>query len=352
MKVEIDYNIFDSIKKEDDLIELNYLFNIILYKKRHSAYISDPRIFKLPSFQNIPQGTQDILKYSLLQDVMNTQDKDCLICAQGEVSLDEKKFSIEEGIRYLSQPVSIVVENSLNDSHFFKAIFRCLDDSKTLQMHFDNLWIQFENSGGCSNITNYIEGRSQFYQNKSKFFRCFVILDSDKLYPDDFSDKYAKVKLFLESQKITYHILEKRMMENYMPDDTIQKNIKESEKEWKNAYLHLSDSQKDYYNIPDGFIKGTPQKKKKLSKRERKKNTKNSQWDTLPAQIRELYSDLSPKNFENLKHGLKIGNIKSYLPNFFNDHKTVYKKSLLKRTEHQNNHNELYDIVNKIKEIL
>ena len=34
MKVEIDYDLFDSIKQEEDVIELNYLLNIILYKNR------------------------------------------------------------------------------------------------------------------------------------------------------------------------------------------------------------------------------------------------------------------------------------------------------------------------------
>lgn len=352
MKVEIDYSIFNSIKKEDDLIELNYLLNVILYKNRHSISVSNPSIIQLPLFQSIPQGTQEVIRLSLLEDVVTPQNKDCLICTGGELVSTEKKFSLEEGIRYLSQPVSIIVENSLNDSYFFKAIFEHFDDSQILQMHFDNLWIQFENSGGCSNIMNYVEGRRQFYQGKSKFFRCFVILDSDKLFPDDPTDKYSRVKVFLNSHKITYHILEKRMMENYITDGAILKNVKETEREWKNAYLHLTAKQKDYYNIPDGFIKGTPQKRKKLSKKERKENKKNNQWGSLPIKIQELYHDLSQSNFEYLKYGLKIGNIKSEFPLFFCDKVTVYKKSLLDRTSHQENPNELFDIVNKIKSII
>ena len=83
---------------------------------------------------------------------------------------------------------------------------------------------------------------------------------------------------------------------------------------WKNAYLHLSELQKDYYNIPSGFIKVTSQAGKKTSKRDKKKEIKKNQLDALPEQVKNLYSDLSSSNFESLKSGLSIPNIKSEFP--------------------------------------
>ncbi|MBP9500373.1 MAG: hypothetical protein QMB51_01525 [Patescibacteria group bacterium] len=352
MKVEIDYDLFDSIKQEEDVIELNYLLNIILYKNRHSVYVTDTRVFKLEVYDSIPKTTQSVIELFFTQNVMTSEEKDCLICFDGASFDDEKKFNLVEGIRYLSQPVSIIVENSFNDSHFFKAIFRCFDDSEIINKHFENLWIQFENSGGCSNIINYIKGRSQFYNDRSKFFRCFVILDSDKLSPNDTNDKYSNVKEFLSLKKIAFHVLEKRMMENYIPDEAINANIHERYNKWKNAYLHLSELQKDYYNIPSGFIKVTSQAGKKTSKRDKKKEIKKNQLDALPEQVKNLYSDLSSSNFESLKSGLSIPNIKSEFPKFFNCEHTVYKKSLLQRTRHQRNPHELSDIVEKIMKLI
>jgi hypothetical protein len=65
-----------------------------------------------------------------------------------------------------------------------------------------------------------------------------------------------------------------------------------------------------------------------------------------------LHSDLSSSNFESLKSGLSIPNIKSEFPKFFNCEHTVYKKSLLQRTRHQRNPHELSDIVEKIMKLI
>lgn len=72
----------------------------------------------------------------------------------------------------------------------------------------------------------------------------------------------------------------------------------------------------------------------------------------MPEQVKNLYSDLSSSNFESLKSGLSIPNIKSEFPKFFNCEHTVYKKSLLQRTRHQRNPHELSDIVEKIMKLI
>lgn len=348
MRIKIESDIFNATTPNIDLIELNYFFNIIFYKERHSIVITDPEILQSDILNQLP-NIKDIIERSFTESVVSSLDEyDCLISINGEDIIDQKIFTLEEGIRYLMQPVSIILENSQNDAPFINAIIRSFDQSGTIRKHLDNNWIQFENAGGCDNTKNYILGRCEYYKNKSKFFRCIIILDSDKQYPEHIITKYNKLCPILDEKKIIYHILEKRMMENYLPVDALN-NIPNEFKKWLDAYKYLTPQQKDFYNISNGFRTNEESKKKPRGK---KKNRAKFDFDKQNQKIKDLFSSVSETNLRYLHDGLKLGNFKSVFPSFFNTSSFVNKKSLLEVTSHQENPQELSDIYNKLKSIL
>ena len=351
MNIEIALDIFQDISNTD-LMEFNYLLRIISYKERYSLIVSDPEIFNTFLFDKLTNADKEHIQNSFTQAILTSSKPDCLICVNGHNVLDKKHFSLEESIKYLMQPFSIIVENSLNDSHFIKALIKCFDESGELQNHLDNLWLQFENSGGCSNITNFINGRLQFYQNKHKFFKCFVILDSDKRSSHETIDKYAKEKNLFNKYSIEYHIFEKRMMENYMTDDAIRRKRNNKNKGEIDAYLNMTPEQKDFYDIYGGFMKNN-EPKKNISKRNRAKINKRNELCTLSKEVLSLYGDLSSTNFNHLKYGFKYCKItKREFPMLFADSVVVYKKNLEQRTMHQQNPDELLSIILKMKKHL
>lgn len=364
MFILIDKSVFETATGEKKH-NLSFLLHIINYyssnknesNSRYSLMLDDdPTDYDYLKDSN-NYGDKDVLYSVFVKTMTESYRPDCTITETGEPDLEaeEKEFSCEEGIRYLLQPLSIIVENNLNDPHFLNVVFRHFDDSGKLKEHVDANWIQFENAGGCSNVKNFIESRLTYFGGKNKFLRCFVLLDGDQRYEGQRVGKYEDTKKYLDKKGIPYHILEKRCMENYVPSQSIPDNKKT--KEWKKAYEALSPRQRDYLNIGSGFygdfssvqreaLNKDLGKRKKASKKIKSLIRKH----TLP-EILFFYADVSEGNFKHLERGLDIGNFKTEFPKFFNNYNTT-KSALLKVTEHQTDPLELKHIAEKISKLI
>jgi hypothetical protein len=188
----------------------------------------------------------------------------------------KNQFTLLEAIRFFQTPISVVLENSLNDGYFMKAIFRYFDKSGILLTYYNYGWLNFDNAGGWKNIENFVKGKIVAYVNYSKklktepikYIRCFVMMDSDKTSKDTpLETKKESLKEFLEKYNSKVHILNKRAMENYLPDSAVLNlnihNYREQEREmqqWKKnlqtqtwiiACLALSNEEKDYKDFSE-----------------------------------------------------------------------------------------------------
>ncbi|MEI6628523.1 MAG: hypothetical protein WCN27_03875, partial [Alphaproteobacteria bacterium] len=250
-------------------------------------------------------------------------------------------FNIEEAIRFFIQPVSIILENSLNDQYLLRAIIKYFDSTKEVQRQLDNGWIQFENAGGCGNVENFIKGKLQSFNNYTKnkhiYLRCFVLLDSDKEYPNaPIKTTYSNLSHFLNNHHVKYHILEKRCMENYMPDTVFDYIANTPElKNWLAAYAYLNEEQKDFLNISIGFSKKDQFGTSIISR------------SSLKQEVQLLYSNISQPNYEELDKGFKLANFKTEFPKQF-EHHQVHKNTLDNRC----GNNEFKDILDKIAALL
>lgn len=364
MKVRIDKSAFEAAIDPDRQLELSFLLHIILYKHRYELKLTDDEILGYDSFKKFKQSERGIIEQVIAYDIFSSasSDVDCEVKTGGETERSRKVFSPSEAITYLLQPLSIILENAYNDSHFMKAIFRLFNPSGELMRQFNEGWIRFENAGGCTNVKNFLLARRGYDGEQQKFLRCYVLLDSDRRFPTDTKSdiKYKKLTEHLTEWGVSYHVLEKRCMENYLPDEAMISLKNNVTKNWIDAYLTLSPEQKDFISIAEGFRTDISkdeklvvrEKESKLLRRDLNKRKKSYVRGFLPTKEQSFYASVSVGNFLHLESGLKIGYFKTQYPQKFNDEVYVYKKNMQNRTSHQNDPHELEHIADSICALL
>ena len=334
MNIEIKDDVFKNTLSFKDL---NKLLQDLTYKQRYGVFVEWTLVKDTVFYQRLDTDDRNDLEAYYNQFINDSLTTDYCVTASN-TSINEHYFNIDDALLFFNQPVSILLENGLNDQYFIKAMIRAFDNSGLLQKHLDNHWLIFGNLGGCTNLENEITNRKLAFATHPKpthlYLRCFVLLDSDRKHATDPTNHKED---FLNNNMVLYHILEKRAMENYLPDE-VYENLgfeTEAQKQWKNAFLHLSDTQKNFLNIPKGF-----------SKKDDTGASIKSRTD-LEDKIQALYEDISQANFEILDNGLTISKFKTEFPKYF-EHETVHWQTLKNRCPSD----ELQSIINKIKQLL
>lgn len=363
MRVRIDKGVFAEATDEMRQQELNFLLSIIIYKRRYDLVVTDAEVLSSAGFAHLTQTEKKIIKETLINVLTASRENaDCEVAMNGETEDDLKIFTPEEAIVYLLQPLSVILENGLNDAHFMRAVFRLFDTSGELTRRESEGWIRFENAGGCSNVKNFLTARIKSFGDKQKFLNCFVLLDGDRRYPTDPEPekKYRKLKEQLEAWGVGCHVLEKRCMENYIPDEAIRSVAGAAHLDWINAYMTLTASQKDFLSISEGFETDITKEEKRtvrakeslLMTKDKKRRKKSYVRGFLPTDELLFYTSVLNGNFLHLEKGLKVKNFKVQFPMAFNNPVVTYKSNLLQRTAHQNDPYELEHIVQEISATL
>ena len=321
-------------------MELQMLLNVINMEGRYRLKIANPSILDSPYFQELSPIDKQIVIEGLDATVNESLKTDRLVKSDGAKYSQEPIYDAIEGYVYLSSPVSIWVENSLNDSPFVKTIIRCMRPDIPLDNWIYRNWLTFENAGGCSNAQHALEEKLIEKAGKSKMLRCFILLDSDKTWPEEVITKYDRFIEFCDQYGFVYHILHKRAMENYMPDAVFDEFRGNTTNSWINAYLYLTPEQKDYYNIAEGFIGN-------INDKELRKQGCSGRIH-MKEEVQQFYSSVSDTNYKHLEKGLNIGNFKTQFPKKFEESPAVHLSSLTERIRHQPGENELSAIVDKI----
>ncbi|MCK5537854.1 MAG: hypothetical protein KAI79_13595 [Bacteroidales bacterium] len=339
MIIEIKEELFNS----NDFKSLNYLIQILTYKQRYELFVEWSIIKDTEYWQKLDFDEQNEIENNYNRIIQEGTEPKYFVAINNN---QNNYFDIDEAIRFFNQPVSIILENSLNDQYFLLAIIKYFDATRKIQKQLDEGWIKFENAGGCTNVINFIKGKLQSFNNLSYqnnrfnhiYLRCFVLLDSDKEYPDaPIKEEYKKLLLFLDKNNISNHILEKRCMENYMPDEVFSYIAAKSElSNWSDAYIYLNMEQKNFLNINEGFSK---KNQDGISKKQR---------NELKQEIQNLYVDISQTNYEKLDKGFKLKDFKTEFPKNFISHHQVNKSTLQERC----GTNEFQDIIDKIVTLL
>lgn len=328
MKVGINVDIFND-DSHDRWLAIKHLLYMCMYRERHTLILEG----------GVPKGIESKLEPEHVQLLRFASVKhhngaigDCKIMNTGDVHSDLPYFSIDEGIKYLAQPLTVIMENNNNDAKFIDTLIECYN-RVDLQKAMEERWLTYDNAGGCSNVPNLIRRMLTQYGGKSKFLRCYVILDSDAFYPGHINPNAEATREYLRENGIPHHVWEKRMMENYIPSEALP------ESPWKQAYVHMTPQQQDYYNIPDGF--------RKDEHFNRSRNIVTDRTCLLQEQA-TFYETVSDTNYAILYNGLELSNFKEAFPELYANRDNVNYETLQNRIAHQNNPYELEDVLNEI----
>jgi hypothetical protein len=348
MLVEIKPDIFGG----KDFKGINYLVQISSYRNRIELVVDLPKVKQTPYYQRLDSDDRALLEQNFMSymtsqsQIVNSKDSftDAAYFVTNNSNADNE-FDLQEANIFFEQKLSILLENNLNDSHFIRAIISHFDQKGRATVIMESGGLLFDNAGGCKNYKNFISARLATYAALPKkpelYLRCIVILDSDRTHPSqNLEANHETLIKDLNSWGVPYHILEKRMMENYMPDEVFDEYISGVNAPWIEARKYLSEVQKDHLSIPNGFTK---------------KGANNVSLELrtdLPVDIQSLFDGISTTNFDILDKGLQIGNFKRNFPEKFITSHNVHRNTLLNRIANQNNTNELQEILNKITKLL
>ena len=300
---------------------------------------------------DVESANLDSIDYFCLQELLNihltskseSRKSDCMVRVKGESEYNKRIFGVNEVCEYISSPALIIVENGTNDGYFVRTIEKYFDASIDFESLLSENIVVIDNAGGTG-ASNRVDYFLSIHHKKPKFLRCMVIVDGDKRYPTDTSFENAKKQkkdaVSFSKKGITYHVLAKRSQENYMPDDVFVNNKKLFGKSWANAYLHLSDEQKDYFYTASGFSHDNP-------------SGQDGKFEELSSEIRQFFPNIGG-NYDFLRKGSQLGNFKDSFAELFFTSPYVNKSTMLKRIQHSKstNPNELEQIAQEIRQLL
>ena len=107
MVVELKEDIFSN----SDFKSINYLIQMLTYKQRYQLFVEWSHIKDTELYQRLDEDDKKEIEESYNDIIQSGLDTNYFISESNHNSY----FSIEEAIRFFIQPVSIILENSLND---------------------------------------------------------------------------------------------------------------------------------------------------------------------------------------------------------------------------------------------
>jgi hypothetical protein len=317
----------DILNKPEEFLNLKYLLNLCFYKRRYDVFIDIMLAKSTTSYGKLDKDEQ-----LLLDELFNRYIQEGLT----STLIVGSDYTLDEAIRYLNQPFLIVLENGFNDGYFVDSLLKNFrGNGKKIRKWKENGWVKYGMGGGCSNIINFIKNETQTYCNlpkdKFQYLRCFVLVDSDKKYPEDTLENKTVLIKYLKDHNIPYTILEKREIENYLPVEAFPHTTENAN--FIKAYNRLTPQQQDYIDIEKGFNR--------------------TKFDRLPIFIQQFYSNLSDPDKQLFRdHELVLdGNFKAEFPKLFLSEK-VTRDTLMAKCSHQSNPNELPHLLEKISNLL
>ncbi len=353
MKVTIDKSIFEQYGS--NCVPSDRFHDFLMNMETQKSYVlcTDPAIrpedvqSKLNQLDNLILG--GVLSRSINLPV-EQHFSDCVVVVGGEHEDIDKRFSLNEINEYLHTAATIVVENGKNDGCFVRAIMKYFTPLINFEEQLSNRSVDIDPAGG-SGAKSRIEYFLDIHHNQPKYLRHLVIVDGDKRFPGDNTYESYRTQQnddeYFQSKTVFYHILEKRTMENYMPDEVYSSQRNVFGDSWVDAYLRLTEEQKDYYYIAVGFLKDVPKNVRKDT------NLNKDRTQLQPVAIQDLYSTVSDGDYQVLLNKPDIGGtFKNEFPRYYNDSQ-VTMDSLLRRSPRKpTGKSELEEIAEKIKQLL
>lgn len=175
---------------------------------------------------------------------------------EDEWNLDTPKIKLTTAIHLVGKQMEVWLENRRNDGAFIKSI---LDEGTVRELDKKRSIAQFDyiSFGGISELKmNLRDGKNSLgFRNKR-----FVICDSDAPKKNSPHKEATEVVDLCKSNKISFHCLERRSIENYLPIDYLIEKVDTRNKQGlhkvntlKYIKSNFSDEQRFHYHFKKGF---------------------------------------------------------------------------------------------------
>jgi hypothetical protein len=189
----------------------------------------------------------DALKYPRYQAVVTIGPK-----SDSAVDLD-----LTSGREYVTQPLTLLVENMINDGLFYRRAIEALEPALLEVMDSASPPIIFSNGGGVGEVAKIVEARRLKANRTGVPDRLIVLVDSDAKYPTHITATVNEVQKACAAHRAILIVLEKRSIENYLSNRHLDEYLKASfstDLETNvNFIKSLSHTQRDHFPIKNGF---------------------------------------------------------------------------------------------------
>lgn len=143
---------------------------------------------------------------------------------------------------FVGSPLKILVENIRSDKLFLQTVLKFVG-----QLNPDELFIEYLHGGGSTLIQVAEE-----YAGKA---RVFCLIDGDEVSPGEYvspDKKLFKQNVIQTCKKYgyQYHVLSKREIENYIPDEALERM---GFRRQRHLYFRLPEQHKDYFDMKEGL---------------------------------------------------------------------------------------------------
>lgn len=171
------------------------------------------------------------------------------------------ELSLDLTLDVLAEPLGVLVENAENDFAFILSLMS-LSQRESFRRKIEQRWIESLHGGGSDAIAR-LRARSARPAMK---LRTYFMFDSDRLHPDECDPSWdgsspdgsrVECQAFRWEPEVMQHLsgrywrLHRRFIESYMPIDELQEENSTAAEAWG----RLSDEQRWFYNMKDGFAK-------------------------------------------------------------------------------------------------
>lgn len=168
----------------------------------------------------------------------------------------------EQAIQALEEPLRLIVEDRESDGLFFKVILRTLGSDDLVELCSSSPPpLEIESPGGSGKLRRHAKANLERCRQRGIPARVVMLFDSDAAYPGHVTAEATRNLEFCQEHGIPHHMLAKRAMENYVPQEALQAWAAKPEKiDFRRtiaAVGRLSRSQRDH--LPKtGLVKGLP----------------------------------------------------------------------------------------------
>ncbi|EOA6549854.1 alpha amylase C-terminal domain-containing protein [Vibrio vulnificus] len=161
----------------------------------------------------------------------------------------------DDAVVVLKKPVELYLENSRNDKRFLSLVLNKYERMLLSKLE-DKELISFS-SGGVDELYKLL---CDNVSKKGRRNKRFVLIDSDSTAPNVISESAVRITEHCQSNSISYHVLERRAIENYLPIQFLINRLRPeykvpTNKDYKKytTYLSMTPEQRYHFHMKKGF---------------------------------------------------------------------------------------------------